>query len=67
MYLFIPLRVLYTPHRGLIVVSYGPAPLLRLLGLDTERIAVPFSSKGVNRMVYPAHAATVVTCVLLFV
>ena len=54
MYLFSPLRVLYTPHRSLVVVvSYGPAPLLQQLGLDTERIIVPFSSKGVNHMCVP--------------
>ena len=29
-------RLLYTPHRGhVVVVSYGPAPLLRLLGLES--------------------------------
>ena len=33
-----------------VVVSYGPAPLLLQLGLDTERIIVPASSKGVNNM-----------------
>ena len=69
MYLFSPLQVLYTPHRGpvVVVVSYGPAPLLRQLGLDTERIIVPFSSKGVSHVAYLAHVATVVRRVLLFV
>ena len=53
MYLFSPLRVLYTPQRGpVVVVSYGPAPLLRQLGLDTEQISVSFSSKGMNHMTY---------------
>ena len=67
-YLFSPLPVLYTSQRGfVVVVSYGPAPLLRQLGLDTERIIVPFSSKGVNHIAYLAHVATVVWCVLLFV
>ena len=37
------------------------------LGLDTEWIIVPFSSKGVNHMAYLAHQATVVWRVLLFV
>ena len=40
---------------------------MRLLGLDTERIIVPFSSKGVNHMAYQEREATVVWCVLLFV
>ena len=40
---------------------------MQLLGLDTERIIVPFSSKGVNHMAYLAHVATDVWCVLLFV
>ena len=58
----------YTPQRGpVVVVSYGPAPLMQLLGLDTERIIVPFFSKGVNHMSYLAHVATDVWCVLLFV
>ena len=35
----------------LVVVTYAPAPLMRQLGLDTERIIVPFSSKGVNHVV----------------
>ena len=42
---------------------YGPAPLLRRLGLDAERIIVLFSAKGVNRMAYLAHVVTVVWCV----
>ena len=63
MYLFSPVRVLYTQQRDpVVVVSYGPDSLLRLLGLDTERIIVPFSSKGVNHMAYLAHVATVVWC-----
>ena len=41
-----------------VVVSYGPAPLLRQLGLDTKGTIVPFSSKGVNHMAYLAHVAT---------
>ena len=41
------------------VVSYGPAPLLRQRGLDTKHIIVPFSSKGVNYVAYPAHLANV--------
>ena len=45
-----------------VVVSYGPAPLLRLLGLDTERIIVPFSSKGVNHVAYLARVAIVMWC-----
>ena len=58
----------YTPQRSPVVtVSYEPAPLLRQLGLDTERISVPFSSKVVNHMAYLADVATVVWCVLLFV
>ena len=52
---------------GPLHVSYRPAPLLWQLGLDTERIIVPFSSKGVNRMTYLAHAVTVVWFELLFV
>ena len=48
-------------------MSYGPAPVFRLLGLDAERISVPFSSKGVNHMAYLAHVVTVVWCVLLFI
>ena len=37
-----PIRVFYTPHLGpVVVVSYGPGPLMRPLGLDTERISVP--------------------------
>ena len=43
MYLFSPLTSNYTPQRGpIVIVSYGPAPVCRLLGLDTERISVPF-------------------------
>ena len=52
---------------GLVVVSYGSAPLLRQLCLDTERIIIPFSSKGVNHIGYLAHVATVEGCVLRFV
>ena len=67
-YLFSSLRVLYTPPRDLIiVVSYVPAPLLQQLGLETERIIVPFSSKGANNTAYLAHVVTVAWCVLLFV
>ena len=46
-------------------MSYGPALLLRRLGLDTDRIIVNFFSKVVNQpcgysyMVYLAHVATV--------
>ena len=59
---------LNTPHRGpVVVVSYRPAPLLWQLGLDKERIIVPFSSKGVNRMANLTHVATDVWCVCLFV
>ena len=36
------------------------------LGLDTERIIVPFSSKGVNHMAYLANFATVVWWKLKF-
>ena len=58
----------YTPQRGpVVIVSYGPAPLLWQLGLDTKRISMPFSSKGMNHMAYLDHVATVVWCVLLFV
>ena len=39
---------------------------MRLLGLDTEWIIVPFSSKGMNHMVYLAHVATDVWRVLSF-
>ena len=69
MYLLSPLGVLYyTRHQGpVVVVSDGPAPLLRQLVLDTERIIVPFFSKGVNRMAYRARAATDVRRMLLFV
>ena len=67
MQLFIALRVLYTPHRGPVVVSFGPASLLRQLGLDTERIIVPFSSKDVNHIACIAHPVTDEWCVLLFV
>ena len=64
----VPLRVLYTPQRDpVVIVSYGPAPLMRLLGVDTERIIVPFSWKSVNHMAYLAHVATVVWYVLLLV
>ena len=65
-YLFSSLRVLHAPHRGPVVVSYWPATITAA-GLDTERISVPFSSKGVNHMAYLAYAATVVWCVLLFI
>ena len=51
---------------AVVVVSYEPAPLLQLLGLDTERIIVPFSSKAWTTA-YLAHVATVVWCVLMFV
>ena len=44
-----------------IVFAYGPAAAW----LDTE--PVPFSTKGVNHLVYPAHVATDVRCALLFV
>ena len=58
----------YTSQRGpIVIVSHRPAPVFRLLGLDTERISVPFSSKGVNHMAYLAHVVTVVWCALLFV
>ena len=58
----------YTPHQSpIVVVSYGPAPLLRQFGLDTEQIIVTFSSKGVNRVAYLAHVVTLVRCALLFV
>ena len=55
----------YSSHRDFVViVSYEPAPVLQQLDLDTERITVPFSSKGVNYMAYLAHVATVVRCVV---
>ena len=38
---------------------------MQLLGLDTERIIVPFASKDVNHMAYLAHVATFLWCVLL--
>ena len=51
----------YTPQRGpVVILSYWPAPLLRQLCLDTERISVPFSSKCVKHMAYLAHVGTVV-------
>ena len=50
-----------------VVVSYGFAPLTRLLDLDTEGITVPFSSNGMNRMAYLAHVDTTVRCLLPFV
>ena len=60
------LRVLYTPHRGpVVVVSYGPTQLIRLLGLDTQRIIGPLPTKGVNHMAYLAHLATLCTTVCL--
>ena len=65
-YLFSPLRVLYFSTGPIVAVSHGPSPLLRQLGLDAERISVPFSSKGVHHMAYLAHVATAVSCVLLF-
>ena len=37
-----------------VVLSYGPASLLRQLDLHTDWIIVPFSSKGVNHMAYLA-------------
>ena len=67
-YLFSSQRLLYTSHRGpVFVVTYGPAPLLRQLGLDTERIIVYFSSKGVNHVEYRASVVEVVWCVPQFV
>ena len=66
------LKVLYTPHRGpIVVVSYGPALLLWQLGLDTEQISVPFSLKphgvpspcGHNCML---HATVCLTVMPLF-
>ena len=55
-----PPQILYTSHRGPAVdMSYGLAPLLQQLGLDTERIIVPSSSKDVNRMAYLAHVVRV--------
>ena len=61
--LFSSLRVLYTPYRSpVVILSYGPEPLLRQLGLDTELIIVPFSSKDMNHVAYLAHVATVVRC-----
>ena len=67
MVLFSPYEY-YIPQRGpVVIVSYEPAPFLRLLGLNTERIIVPFSSKGVNHTAYLAHVTTDVWCILLFV
>ena len=51
----------------LLLCRIGQRHYLRQLGLDTERIIVPFSSKGVNHMAYLAHVATVVSCVSLLV
>ena len=67
-YLFSPLRILYTPAWDpvVVVVLYRPAPQLWLLGLDTEWIIVPFYLNGMYRMAYLARVATVVWCVLLF-
>ena len=48
-----------TPHRGLAVMSYGPEPLLRKFGLDTDLIIVTFSSKGVNQIVNLVNVAAV--------
>ena len=71
MYLFSPYEY-YTPQRGpAVIVSYGPAPLLRQRGLDTERISVPFllerrephgvpSPCGHRFMVYATVCLTVV-------
>ena len=64
---FAPYEQLYSSTGPVVIVSYGPAPVFRLLGLDTARISVPFSSKGVNHMAYLAHVVTAVWCVLLFV
>ena len=62
-----PLWVLCTPHRDTrCVVSYGPAPLMRLLDLDTERIIVSFFSKGVNHTAYLAHVSSVAWWVFQF-
>ena len=52
-------HILLTMDPVVVVVSHGLAPLLWQLGLDTEQITVPFSSKGVKHMAYLAHVATV--------
>ena len=63
MYLPSPLRVLYTPHRGLfVVVSYGPAPLMRQLGFlleSRQRQGVPIPY-GHSCMVYATACLTVI-------
>ena len=65
---YLALDEYYTPQRGpVVIVACGPAPLLQQLGLDTERISVPFFLKGVNHMAYLAHVVTAVWWVLLFV
>ena len=61
----------YILHRGpVVVVSYRPAPLLRQLGLDTERIIVPLSSKGLEPHGVPSpcgHSCMVCATVCLIV
>ena len=57
-----PTSIIYSSPEPRCCVVHVPAPLLRQLGLDTERITVPFSNR-VN-MSYLAHVATVVVCVV---
>ena len=67
---FRPVRILYTPQRDPVVMSYGPAPLLGELGLYTERIIVPFSHRKAwtTRVPSPcSHGCTVCDTVCLTV
>ena len=58
-----PTSIIYSSPGLVVVVSHKPAPLMRQLGSDKERIIVPFFSKGVNHMAYLARVVTVVSCV----
>ena len=52
-YLFSPYEYYILLFSGPVVfVSYGPAPLMGLLGLNTKRIIVPMIMKGMNHMAY---------------
>ena len=61
--------ILITPYEyyilltvNLLLLLYGPAPVLQQLGLDTEPIIVPFSSKRLNHMAYLINVDTVILC-----
>ena len=63
-YLFSPLQLLCPAQQGLIIiVSYGPAPLMWMLGLDTMDYCALLLERHEPHV---AHVATDVWCVLLF-